>query len=301
MAEAPSEPQSVPPPAPATGHPPAAEAAAAAPGAAAVGTRRPPVTRNGAVARRSSTGKTSPAVSPLKPHSPRSASLTPEHHERKKLPMNKIQVGHAASPNLKVVRSKIGSLQNTDHKPGGGRVKIESHKIDFTKASSRIANKNDTYQPGGGEKKILSTKLEWNAKSRIGSLENTTHKPGGGAKKIETQQLNFKDAKSKVGSKDNMKHQAGGGNVKIETKKLEFKDKAGSKVDSLANVTHKPGGGDVKIFDDKDYIKQIKKSQSGLDGSGSEGVPSGGHSPVHSSTSDLEQASLQQASVPARS
>jgi microtubule-associated protein tau len=260
------------------------------------------VTRIGAAARRSSTGKTSPAASPLKPHSPRSASLTPEHNERKKLPMNKIQVGQAASPNLKVVRSKIGSLQNTDHKPGGGRVKIESHKMDFTKTSSRISNKNDTYQPGGGEKKILSTKLEWNAKSRIGSLENTTHKPGGGAKKIETQQLNFKDAKSKVGSKDNMKHQAGGGNIKIESKKLEFKDKAGSKVGSLANVTHKPGGGDVKIFDDKDYIKQIKKSQSGLDNSeGSEGVPSGNHSPVHSSTSDLQQTSLQQASVPARS
>ncbi|XP_065331850.1 microtubule-associated protein 4-like [Cloeon dipterum] len=267
-----------------------------------VGTRRPQATRNGAVNRRSSTGKTSPATSPLKPAAaPRSASLTPDpNNERKKLPMNKIQVGQAASPNLKVVRSKIGSLQNADHKPGGGQVRIESKKLDFSKASSRITAKNDTYQPGGGDKKILSTKLEWSAKSKIGSLGNTTHKPGGGQKKIETQQLTW-EAKSKVGSKDNIKHQAGGGNIKIETKKLEFKEKSSSKVGSLANVTHKPGGGDVKIFDDKDYIRQKKKSQSG-----SEGTPSGTQSPMlmHSSTSDLEHEGLQQvaaAAIPNRS
>ncbi|XP_059481474.1 microtubule-associated protein tau-like [Neocloeon triangulifer] len=253
-------------------------------------TRRPQVARNGAVNRRSSTGKTSPATSPLKPTAgARSASLTPDpHNERKKLPMNKVQVGQAASPNLKVVRSKIGSLQNADHKPGGGQVKIESRKVDFSKTGSRITAKNDTYQPGGGEKKIQSTKLEWTAKSKIGSLENATHKPGGGAKKIETQQLSFKEqAKSKVGSKDNLKHQAGGGNVKIETKKLDFK--VTSKVGSLANVTHKPGGGDVKIFDDKEYIKQMKQE-------GSEGKSSGNQSPLlHSSTSDLEHEGLQQA------
>jgi microtubule-associated protein tau len=68
--------------------------------------------------------------------------------------MNKVQVGTAASPNLKAVRSKIGSLDNTTHKPGGGKVQIENRKIDFSTTGSRITAKNDTYQPGGGDKKV---------------------------------------------------------------------------------------------------------------------------------------------------
>lgn len=69
--------------------------------------------------------------------------------------MNKVQVGNAPSPNLKQVRSKIGSLQNATHKPGGGNVKIESKRQEFN-VSSRIEAKNDKYQPKGGEKKVSS-------------------------------------------------------------------------------------------------------------------------------------------------
>lgn len=73
--------------------------------------------------------------------------------------MNKVQVGAAPSPNLKTVRSKIGSLENTSYKPGGGKVKIENRKVDFSHAQPRIAAKNDTYTPGGGDKKVsLMTK-----------------------------------------------------------------------------------------------------------------------------------------------
>lgn len=68
--------------------------------------------------------------------------------------MNKIQVGSAPSPNLKVVRSKIGSLDNAHYKPGGGKVKIESKKLDFKGAGSRIEAKNEKYTPKGGEKKV---------------------------------------------------------------------------------------------------------------------------------------------------
>lgn len=67
--------------------------------------------------------------------------------------MNKIQVGAAPSPNLKKVTSKIGSLQNAHYKPGGGKVKIESRKLEW-KADSRIAAKNEEYVPGGGDKKV---------------------------------------------------------------------------------------------------------------------------------------------------
>ncbi|XP_050421748.1 microtubule-associated protein 2 isoform X2 [Adelges cooleyi] len=195
-------------------------------------------------------------------------AVTPKSPEsvtgQKKLSMNKVQVGSAPSPNLKVVRSKVDSLQNTSYKPGGGQVKIEHRKLEW-KAGTRIQAKNDAYVPGGGDKKIQSVKLQWNAKPKVGSLENKTHKPGGGDKKIETVKLDFKDkAKPKIGSKDNIKHTPGGGAVKIEDQKIEIK--AQSKVGSLDNVKHKPGGGEVKIFDDKTYIKQTTgtpvKSQS---------------------------------------
>ncbi|KAI4458861.1 microtubule-associated protein [Holotrichia oblita] len=139
-------------------------------------------------------------------------------NDKKKVPMNKVHVGAAPSPNIKEVKSKIGSLQNTSYRPGGGNVKIEHKKIDLSKTHSKIAAKNENYIPGGGEKKIEHRKLQWNVSSKIGSLDNTSHKPKGGEKKIETIKLDFKDkAKSKVGSKDNIKYQPGGGDVKVNT------------------------------------------------------------------------------------
>ncbi|XP_021194849.3 microtubule-associated protein tau isoform X2 [Helicoverpa armigera] len=149
---------------------------------------------------------------------------TPENpapSEKKKVPMNKVQVGNAPSPNIKAVKSKIGSLENATYKPGGGKVKIENRKLEFGNVTPKIAAKNDAYTPSGGVKKIVSTKLEWNAKSKVGSLQNTAYKPGGGDKKIETV-------------------------------KLDFKEKAKPKVASTVNITHKPGGGAVKSTVAKD-------------------------------------------------
>lgn len=242
--------------------------------------------------------KRSTAGSPIKSPSKSVKSLprTPETpsstagQEKKKLPMNKIQVGAAPSPNLKTVRSKIGSLENASYKPGGGKVKIENRKLDFSKAQPKIAAKNEKYTPSGGDKKISQIKLQWNAKPKVGSLENATYKPGGGDKKIETVKLDFKDkAKPKVGSKENAKHIPGGGGVKssatppktpqdpsndIQTQKIDIK--AESKIGSLDNVKHKPGGGDKKIFNDKDYLRQTGTNPESLCGSGSQSpVPPG--------------------------
>ena len=69
------------------------------------------------------------------------------------VPMNKIVVGVTASPNLKQVRSKIGSLENASYKPGGGEVKIESRKLEW-KTNARTTNFNDGYVPKGGDKKV---------------------------------------------------------------------------------------------------------------------------------------------------
>ena len=67
--------------------------------------------------------------------------------------MNKIVVGTTQSPNLKQVKSKIGSLQNAAHKPGGGEIRIENRKLEW-KREARTAAFNSSYKPGGGEKKV---------------------------------------------------------------------------------------------------------------------------------------------------
>lgn len=53
-------------------------------------------------------------------------------------------------------KSKIGSLDNAAHKPGGGDKKIESMKLDFKdKAKPKIGSKdNIKHQPGGGTVKV---------------------------------------------------------------------------------------------------------------------------------------------------
>jgi microtubule-associated protein tau len=199
-----------------------------------------------------------------------------------KVPMNKIQVGFAPSPNLKAARSKIGSLDNATHKPGGGNVKIETRKIQID-AKPRIGARNDMYAPAGGDKKIQTVKLQWNAKPKIGSLDNANHKPGGGDKKIETKKIQI-EAKSKIGSLENANYKPGGGDKKIETRKLEFQAK--SKVGSTVNMKHVAGGGHVKIFDDKDYLRQRVDSRLSKASSkaSSEGRASVSESPEPTST-----------------
>ncbi|XP_054674299.1 microtubule-associated protein 4 isoform X9 [Grus americana] len=93
-----------------------------------------------------------------------------------------------SAPDLKNVRSKIGSTDNIKHQPGGGKVQIQNKKVDLSKVSSKC-----------------------------GSKANIKHKPGGGDVKIENQKLNFKEkAQAKVGSLDNVGHLPAGGTVKAE-------------------------------------------------------------------------------------
>jgi len=183
-----------------------------------------------------------------------SFSLAPAPDTHKKVPMNKIVVGSAPSPNLMKAQSRIGSLANNHYKPGGGLVKIEHRKLEWN-AAPKTKVINEGYTPGGGDKKAIeSRKLNWNAQSRINSLDKNNHKPGGGDKKIEHRKLEW-NVESKIGSTKNMKHRPGGGQIKIHHEKLEIK--ATSRVGSLANVKHRPGGGEKKIFDDKEYIRQM--------------------------------------------
>jgi len=185
---------------------------------------------------------------------PKSA-LTPRSPVKSPTPVR------AATPNTKQVQSKIGSLNNVKHSPGGGNVHILSAKPDFSNVKSKVGSKDKLdHKPKGGDKKIESRKLEWKTSSKVGSLKNVEYSPGGGQVKILDQKVEVK-AQSKVGSTANLKHKPGGGDKKIETQKLEFTEKAKSKVGSMDKIQHKPGGGDIKILDEK--IEIVAKPKVG--------------------------------------
>ncbi|XP_060077333.1 microtubule-associated protein 2-like [Ylistrum balloti] len=185
------------------------------------------------------------------------------------------------TPDTKRVQSKIGSLANTTHTPGGGNVKISNQKVDFSTVQGRIGSKaNLDHRPKGGDKKILSQKLEWKAESRVGSLDNAKHAPGGGKVKITNEKVAWK-RESRIGSLDNMKHSPGGGDVKIETAKLDFKEKAASKVGSKDNIDHKAGGGDKRIETRKLDFKDKATSKVGSKDNASH-KPKGGDKKIES-------------------
>ncbi|KAM5228855.1 microtubule-associated protein 2 isoform 22-T22 [Ctenodactylus gundi] len=121
-------------------------------------------------------------------------------------------------PDLKNVKSKIGSTENIKYQPKGGQVQIVTKKIDLSHVTSKC-----------------------------GSLKNIRHRPGGGRVKIESVKLDFKEkAQAKVGSLDNAHHVPGGGNVKIDSQKLNFREHAKARVDHGAEIiTQSPGRSSV--------------------------------------------------------
>uniref|UniRef100_A0A8C6VQM3 Microtubule-associated protein n=1 Tax=Naja naja TaxID=35670 RepID=A0A8C6VQM3_NAJNA len=121
-------------------------------------------------------------------------------------------------PDLKNVRSKVGSTDNIKYQPKGGQVQIVTKKIDLSHVTSKC-----------------------------GSLKNIRHRPGGGRVKIESVKLDFKEkAQAKVGSLDNAHHVPGGGNIKIDSQKLNFREHARARVDHGAEIiTQSPGRSSV--------------------------------------------------------
>ncbi|XP_012590771.1 PREDICTED: microtubule-associated protein 4 isoform X9 [Condylura cristata] len=95
---------------------------------------------------------------------------------------------NTSAPDLKNVRSKVGSTENIKHQPGGGRVQIQNKKVDISKVSSKCGSKaNIKHKPGGGDVKIESQKLNFKekAQAKVGSFDNVGHLPAGGAVKTE--------------------------------------------------------------------------------------------------------------------
>ncbi|XP_040102809.1 microtubule-associated protein 4 isoform X17 [Oryx dammah] len=162
---------------------------------------------------------------------------------------------NASAPDLKNVRSKVGSTENIKHQPGGGRAKVEKKTESaaparkpepnaVTKAAGPIGN---AQKPPTGKVQIVSKKVSYShIQSKCGSKDNIKHVPGGGNVQIQNKKVDISKVSSKCGSKANIKHKPGGGDVKIESQKLNFKEKAQAKVGSLDNVGHLPAGGAVK-------------------------------------------------------
>ncbi|XP_035203686.1 microtubule-associated protein tau isoform X4 [Oxyura jamaicensis] len=155
---------------------------------------------------------------------------------------SRIQPSAAPMPDLKNVKSKIGSTENLKHQPGGGKVQIINKKLDFSSVQSKCGSKdNIKHIPGGGSVQIVYKPVDLShVTSKCGSLGNIHHKPGGGQVEVKSEKLDFKDkVQSKIGSLDNISHVPGGGNKKIETHKLTFRENAKAKTDHGAEIVYK--------------------------------------------------------------
>ncbi|XP_078019697.1 uncharacterized protein mapta isoform X22 [Epinephelus lanceolatus] len=186
----------------------------------------------------------------------------------------------APMPDLKHVRSKIGSTDNIKHQPGGGKVQILDQKVDYSNVQSKCGSKDNVkHVPGGGNVQILDKKLDLaNVQARCGSKDNIKHTPGGGKVQILDKKLDLSNVQSRCGSKDNIKHVPGGGNVQIVHKKIDLTN-VQSKCGSKDNIRHKPGGGNIEIKNEKLEFKVQSKIGS-LDNIGH--VPGGGQRKIES-------------------
>ncbi|XP_064848932.1 microtubule-associated protein 4-like isoform X6 [Oncorhynchus masou masou] len=114
---------------------------------------------------------------------------------------------NAPLPDLKNVRSKIGSTDNMKYQPTGGKVQIQHKKVDLSKVTSKC-----------------------------GSKDNIKHKPGvsttgGGDLKNEAKANGNGNGKPKEGSMDNIGLEAGDGPIK-----------AAGMPEKAAGKTSPPGG-----------------------------------------------------------
>ncbi|XP_060049966.1 microtubule-associated protein 2 isoform X4 [Erinaceus europaeus] len=194
---------------------------------------------------------------PHTPGTPKSAILVPSEKKvaiirtppKSPATPKQLRLINQPLPDLKNVKSKIGSTDNIKYQPKGGQVRIVNTKIDLSKVQSRCGSKdNIKHSAGGGNVQIVTKKIDLShVTSKCGSLKNIRHRPGGGRVKIESVKLDFKEkAQAKVGSLDNAHHVPGGGNVKIDSQKLNFREHAKARVDHGAEIiTQSPGRSSV--------------------------------------------------------
>uniref|UniRef100_A0A8C8SS72 Microtubule-associated protein n=1 Tax=Pelusios castaneus TaxID=367368 RepID=A0A8C8SS72_9SAUR len=189
-----------------------------------------------------------------------------------------------SAPDLKNIRSKIGSTDNIKHQPGGGRGKVEKKpesagaaRKSEPNAVSKMATTKTTVTKEGAQKQpngkvqIVSKKANYShVQSKCGSKDNIKHVPGGGNVPNAQKPASGSRSQSSIAPKPS----PGSTNVQIQNKKVDI-SKVSSKCGSKTNIKHKPGGGDVKIENQKLNFKEKAEAKVGaLDSVGQ--VPAGG-------------------------
>ncbi|XP_035284296.1 microtubule-associated protein 4-like isoform X10 [Anguilla anguilla] len=167
---------------------------------------------------------------PTKPPTPTSAAP-----DRKPLvpraPRSSARPSTAPSPDIKNIRSKVGSTDNMKHQPGGGKGSSAQGRTDA------LAQSSLSKETSQGKVQIVNKKVDFShITSRCGSKDNIKHVPGGGNIQILNKKADLSKVSSKCGSKDNIKHKPGGGDVKIQSHKVN--SKVSSKVGSMDNMNH---------------------------------------------------------------
>ncbi|XP_019363541.1 PREDICTED: microtubule-associated protein 4 isoform X2 [Gavialis gangeticus] len=171
-----------------------------------------------------------------------------------------------SAPDLKNVRSKIGSTDNIKHQPGGGKGKVEkkpesagaarkpeSNAVSKMATTKTAVTKESAQKQPNGKVQIVSKKANYShVQSKCGSKDNIKHVPGGGNVQIQTKKVDLSKVSSKCGSKTTIKHKPGGGDIKIENQKLNSKEKAQAKVGSVDSVGQTPTEGPVKTEESKE-------------------------------------------------
>ncbi|KAG8443436.1 hypothetical protein GDO86_012011 [Hymenochirus boettgeri] len=246
-------------------------------------TTRPAVPKTAAAdVKKVSTAKsatlTKPSTAPLRTAAPASkAGAAPK------------QPRPATVPDLKNVRSKIGSTDNLKHQPGGGKATVEKKPV-----------------PASTARKTVLSAVPKTAAAKSTDTKETSQKQSNGKVQIVSKRVNYSHVQSKCGSKDNIKHVPGGGNatnaakpaagstrpqasgtqkpasanVQIINKKIDV-SKVSSKCGSKATIKHKPGGetntgnskqqempkenqqANVKKEESQDDSEQVQPSENG--------------------------------------
>lgn len=150
-------------------------------------------------------------------------------------------------PRFSHVGSRVGSMDNYDHIPGGGQHKVPNFKLKW-EAEAKIDSLPTTFRADGSETnslKLPNLTPRFGASAVSGSFTSIHYTPGGSV--ILRKQR--PDVKSQVGSLDNISHSPGGGDVSIPQNKIKWKKE--SKIGSLDNITHLPKSSNVQIFNEK--------------------------------------------------
>ncbi|XP_031759678.1 uncharacterized protein map4 isoform X4 [Xenopus tropicalis] len=139
----------------------------------------------------------------------------------------------ATVPDLKNIRSKIGSTDNMKHQPGGG--KVEKKPVPSSTARKPA--------PPAVPKSATTTKST--------DTKEAAQKQSNGKVQIVSKRVNYSHVQSKCGSKDNIKHVPGGGNVTNAAKPAA----AGTR--PQASGAHKPGSANVNILSKKVDVSKV--------------------------------------------